>query len=55
MADMEEYMRCLDDIAFTNHIEDADAENCLVLPAIKKDGEESIEENKIQGEETEEP
>jgi hypothetical protein len=59
MEDMDEYMRCLDDIAFTNHIEDADEETCLVLPIIKKDGDEAIEEtneeNKLQVEDVEEP
>ena len=32
MMDMDEYMRCLEEIAFTNHIEDASEEECLILP-----------------------
>jgi len=32
MYDMEEYMRCLDVIAETNHIEDATPEEAIVLP-----------------------
>jgi len=35
MENMEEYMACLDTIAITNHIEDADPETCIKLPEVK--------------------
>jgi len=34
MEDMDLYMECLDAIATTNHIEDADPENCIKLPPV---------------------
>lgn len=36
MEDMEEYQRCLDVIAETNFIEDADPEDCIKIPEAKK-------------------
>jgi len=36
MEDMPEYLHCLDEIAITNHIEDADPETCIKLPEFAK-------------------
>ena len=51
MSDMDEYMRCLDEIAFTNHIVDAKDDQLLVMPEgveppLKKKFKEDDEESK---------
>ena len=51
MENMEEYMYCLDQIAITNHIEDADPETCIKLPVVDQPDNEpaALSEDKIKG------
>ena len=54
MENMDEYMSCLEQIALTNHIEDADPETCIKLPEVNDpeiEEEKAPEEEKVELEE----